>query len=86
MLQKRWAVNSGTLTGAREIHFRCLEVLVASMVGTVQVGEHLLLPNDWPVSLLGHQVLALVVLFGNLFVVFLALESFTVLLDDGSES
>lgn len=50
------------------------------------MGEHLLLANDWPVSLFGHQVLALVVLFGNLFVVFLAMESFTVLLDDGSKS
>lgn len=64
---------------------RSLVVLVASMVSTVQVGEHLLLANDWPVSLLGHQVLALVVLFGNLFVAFLAMESFTVFLDNGSD-
>lgn len=54
------------------------------MVGAVQVGEHLLLANDGAVSLLGHQILPFVVLFGYFFVVLLV-EGFTVFLDIGSE-
>lgn len=55
------------------------------MVGAVQVSEHLLLANDGTVSLFGHQVLTLVVLFGNLFVVLLGERCFAILLDIGSE-